>query len=667
MQQSPDRVVYLFGPFRLDPAGRRLLRDGEPVGLTAKVLDVLVALVEAQGAVVERDALMDRVWPATAVVDANLTQTVSVLRKALGDTAAEHRYVATVPGRGYQFTAPVEAVRLPEPGSHEAEPAILGADGASGTEAEGRPPWRLRTARPGGRPQRRSTLLGALVVAVPLALVLVAILMALRVGGDRNHREITASGAPRSLAVLPFTVLTPNRLDPSFGAAVSAAITRTLGERDQVVVRPVEAVLAARAQHGAPRDVARSVHADLVVMGTVQATDGAVRVSSEMLDAGSDQVLWSVVFDEGMGSLLAVEQAVAERVARELALSLTDAAELSGAETATGSGAAHREVLLGHAHFLDRTREGYEKAAAAFERALDRDPTYTPALANLALTHALLASNGNTTESSSDLYIRALAEARRAIERAPDLAEGHIALGLVKMNGEYDWAAAAAELRRAKALDPKSTLSRYLLAKALMLGGDDDAAWREARSMAQPRPGLPPAAELSARFSYGLLALFLGHAEEARDALGRALAVGPDRGGVRMHFAIALDVLGDHEGALAELDRAALQFWSSSQATATLANYLGRSSDPQDRTRARQILADLEAEDEGSPGRTLNRAIAHAGAGSKAEAIRLLWQAYQERAVLPIFVQRDHRIDPLRSEPELQRLLEVMHLSPVRW
>ncbi len=133
-----------------------------------------------------------------------------------------------------------------------------------------------------------------------------------------------------------------------------------------------------------------------------------------------------------------------------------------------------------------------------------------------------------------------------------------------------------------------------------------------------------------------------------------------------MYYAIALDELGDHAGALAELDRAALQYLSSSQVTATLANYLGRSGDPQDRARGRQILADLEAKEAGSPGQTLSLAIAHAGAGSKAEAIRLLWQAHEERAVLPIFVQRDHRIDPLRGEPEFQRLLVAMHLAPAR-
>ncbi len=289
------------------------------------------------------------------------------------------------------------------------------------------------------------------------------------------------------MAVLPFTVLTPDRLDPSFGVAVSAAITRTLGGQDRLVVRPVEAVLAARPGEGAPREVARSVHADLVVTGTVQAADGAVRVSSELLDVGRDQALWSVAFDQEMGSLFAAEQAVAERVARELALSLREAAAPPGGKTATGSGAAYREFLLGRAKFLERTREGYEIAAAAFERALDRDPTYTPALAHLALTHALMASNGNANESSRDLYIRAVAEARRAVERAPDLAEGHLALGLAEMNGEYDWAAAATELRRAEEIDPESTRGRYYLAMALMLAGDDEAAWREARTIAQSR------------------------------------------------------------------------------------------------------------------------------------------------------------------------------------
>jgi DNA-binding winged helix-turn-helix (wHTH) protein len=98
--------VWEFGPFRLNEAERLLLRAGEPVGLTPKVFDTLVALLEQSGHLVEKDELMERLWPGTFVEEGALTRNISDLRKTLG----EERYVETVPKRGYRFVALVREV-----------------------------------------------------------------------------------------------------------------------------------------------------------------------------------------------------------------------------------------------------------------------------------------------------------------------------------------------------------------------------------------------------------------------------------------------------------------------------------------------------------------------------------------------------------------------------
>src|SRR5215813_2602237 len=98
--------IWEFGPFRLDETERLLLREGEPVGLTPKVFDTLVALIERNGRLVEKDELMARLWPDTFVDDGALTRNISDLRKALGG----ERYIETVPKRGYRFVAPVREV-----------------------------------------------------------------------------------------------------------------------------------------------------------------------------------------------------------------------------------------------------------------------------------------------------------------------------------------------------------------------------------------------------------------------------------------------------------------------------------------------------------------------------------------------------------------------------
>jgi DNA-binding winged helix-turn-helix (wHTH) protein len=103
--------LYEFGPFRLDTAERLLLRAGEVVPLTAKAFDLLVCLVEHHGHLLERDQLLQMVWPDAIVEEANLSYNVSLIRKALGDNESGARYIETVPKHGYRLVAAVREVQ----------------------------------------------------------------------------------------------------------------------------------------------------------------------------------------------------------------------------------------------------------------------------------------------------------------------------------------------------------------------------------------------------------------------------------------------------------------------------------------------------------------------------------------------------------------------------
>jgi len=102
--------LYEFGPFRLDSARRQLLRDGVVIALGSKGFDLLLVLVEHRGQMVSKDDLIKAVWPDTIVVEANLTQQISMVRKALGAPLQDHRYIVTHPGRGYSFAEPISVV-----------------------------------------------------------------------------------------------------------------------------------------------------------------------------------------------------------------------------------------------------------------------------------------------------------------------------------------------------------------------------------------------------------------------------------------------------------------------------------------------------------------------------------------------------------------------------
>ena len=107
MQTSPANI-YEFGEFRLDTAKRLLRRlDGTPVPLTPRVFETLLYMVEHHDAVLDKERIMEAVWPDSIVEENNLAQAISKLRQVFGETPGSHSYIVTVPGRGYRFVAGV--------------------------------------------------------------------------------------------------------------------------------------------------------------------------------------------------------------------------------------------------------------------------------------------------------------------------------------------------------------------------------------------------------------------------------------------------------------------------------------------------------------------------------------------------------------------------------
>src|SRR5256885_16517970 len=107
---KPDTQLYEFDSFRIDARKRRLLRDGEVLPLTPKAFDTLLALIANHGRVMEKDELMQAIWTDTIVEESALSRNIYLLRKALGESPDQHRYIVTVPGRGYRFVAGVSEI-----------------------------------------------------------------------------------------------------------------------------------------------------------------------------------------------------------------------------------------------------------------------------------------------------------------------------------------------------------------------------------------------------------------------------------------------------------------------------------------------------------------------------------------------------------------------------
>jgi DNA-binding winged helix-turn-helix (wHTH) protein/tetratricopeptide (TPR) repeat protein len=199
--------VYVFGRFRLDAVRRTLTRDGAAVALSARVFDTLLYLVGNPGRVVPKEELINTVWAGRYVEEANLSQTVFVLRKALKDAGEEDSFITTVSGHGYRFTAPVRAEIKGPPPAAGVPPldgaALTAAPARSGSSAEWKIRWRA--------------------VAGTAAVLFVAVLIALAL----NRRAASPPASSSVVALADFQNLTN---DPALGTVLGKVLEIDLAQ-----------------------------------------------------------------------------------------------------------------------------------------------------------------------------------------------------------------------------------------------------------------------------------------------------------------------------------------------------------------------------------------------------------------------------------------------------
>jgi len=274
MSEQIENVVYEFNGFRVDAVRRQLLHDGADVPLTSKSFDTLLFLIRHSGSTVTKTELMNAVWSDSAVEENNLTQQISALRRALGERPRDHRFIVTVPGRGYSFVAKLDR--------HSTEDVV-----------ERTPVF---SSRFDASALRGYSLAFAQILLIAIAFAWSAI-------SDHN------SGRPQSLMVLNFKVAASG--DEFIGSGISETLRARLGSVEDLIVRP------------APNDTdafatGRRLQVDTVVTGSVLRDQDRVRVAVEMVDVSNGRIVWGKTFDEDASNVFALQDAIAVEVARVL-------------------------------------------------------------------------------------------------------------------------------------------------------------------------------------------------------------------------------------------------------------------------------------------------------------------------------------------------------------
>jgi DNA-binding winged helix-turn-helix (wHTH) protein/TolB-like protein/tetratricopeptide (TPR) repeat protein len=661
---KPGRPVYEFGPFRLDVAKRLVLRDSQPVALTQRVFETLLVLVENGGRVVSKDELMEKLWPDTVVEEANLTVNISSLRKALGETAGQHRYIATVPGRGYQFVAAVERVDEERIGlmieKHTSAEIII-EEREDNEPSDSINPEREIQALPSTTsaiaPVAAPVSTGALasrhnrsrlhVITICALAVAVACLGVLAWQLSKGNK--TAPGrAPGSIAVLPFKLLDSNNSDEYRGVGMADALITRLGGLKQVNVRPTSAVLKYNHLEQDPVAAGRELSVEAVLEGSIRESGDMVRVTVQLVSVETGAPIWTDKFDESVANVFAVEDRVSTKVADALTLTLTGEEKERLAKRYTGSFEAYQEYLKGRFYANRRTPETVKTALQHFNRAIEMDPDFALAHVAIADSYVLLGLRAYSVLSPHDAMPKARSAALKALEIDDGFAEAHSSLAQVKMRYEWDWPGAEREFKRAIDLNPGYAVAHQVYAELLFITGRSDQALVEIK-LAQK---IDPSA-LGTSATLGLHLCCLGQYDEAIAQSIKALDRDPNLYTTRLVLSLAYEQKGMYEEAMIEAQKA-LAFMPGKSGEALVGHIYAKTGRRDD---ALKVIEQFERSSRQNYVDPIYIAGIYSGLQDSDRTLEWLEKGFNERSPALIYVKYDPRYGWLRSNPKFQDLL----------
>jgi TolB-like protein/DNA-binding winged helix-turn-helix (wHTH) protein len=467
-------AAYRFGSFELQPEQRRLLVDGRPAALGPRAFDVLLALVERPGQLVSKNQLLDLVWPGLVVEENNLQVQVSALRKILGQEA-----IVTIPGRGYRLTV-----------------TLTGSDtaGSSPTSSLGN---NLPQALP------------------PLKTWLAPI--------DEN--------VP-SIAVLPFVNMSDDAANEYFADGIAEELLNVLSKIRGLRVASHTSAFSFKGGKVDIPTVAQKLKVATILEGSVRKVGKRVRITVQLVHVATDSHLWSDTYDRELEDIFAVQDDIAQSVVKELRSALLGEKQDSSASAAVKAevqaaakgraenAEAYRLYLQGQFLIARRTPEDMTKGVEYLRRAIELDSEY--ALAWAAVAYAQTIEAGAGWNSYEEGYGHARESAERALALEPALAEGHVALALVRLGYDWDWPGADASSRRALELAPGN--ADVVLTAAWVVG--DLGRLDESIAFCRRAIALDPLNVRGHRY-LGVFSLFAGFLEQAEAALKEALELNP--------------------------------------------------------------------------------------------------------------------------------------------
>jgi DNA-binding winged helix-turn-helix (wHTH) protein/TolB-like protein/Tfp pilus assembly protein PilF len=662
-----DEGVYLFDAFRLDPARRLLEKEGETVSLTPKTFDTLVVLVRNCGRVMEKDELMQAIWPDTVVEESNLAHNISALRRIFGQKGVENRFIATVPGRGYSFVAPVQQEPPPLPAQptnpgtlrlqYEVTRSRLTIEDESGTigdalqthqpfvnHADTTPvrvdkmPERTPLAAPPRTLARRLLRRAAIATSVLVGLTIVAYLVSFR----------SAPVKPiQSIAVLPFKPLVPDHRDEALEMGIADTLVTRLTSLNNLTVRPISAARRFTSLDQDPAAAGRDLQVQAVLEGSIQKADNKIRITARLINVADGKPIWTRQFDQPWTDIFAVQDAIAQRVAADLFGTLSGEEQSDLARNYTTDPEAYRLYLLGRYHWNKRSSEGMYKSIEYFRQVIEKDPGY--ALAYVGLADAYTTLGSYHVAPPKEVLPKAKEAALRALEIDERLAEAHATMGKISNDYDWDWERSEREFRRAIELKPNYPNAHHWYSTLLVTVGRYDEAVSEANRALELNP--LSAGDIT---QMGNILYRARRYDQAIAVLQKSVELEPNFSTTYYHLGICYVLQGRYEEALAEFQRGRAISPSAPDFVAMLGYTCGLAGRRDEALRYQAELSELSKRRYVSP---FNHAAIHSGLGEMDDVFKWLEKCYEERDPAIRALKTDPLFDIVRKDGRFAGLL----------
>jgi serine/threonine-protein kinase len=462
----------------------------------------------------------------------------------------------------------------------------------------------------------------------------------------------------RTIAVLPFTNLSGNPEDEYFSDGITEEVIAQLAKIAKLRVISRTSIMHYKNTEKNLRDIGKELNATTILEGSVRREGREIRVTAQLIDASSDNHLWAETYNREFTQIFAIQQDLAERIAKSLEAKISSEERGRLALIPTENVEAYDLYLKGRYHWNKRLPRDLRKGIEYFEQALVKDPLYAKAYAGLADSYIILGDF--SIQPPAETYPRAKVAALKALELDSELPEAHVSLAYATAHYDWDWPTVEREFVRAIALAPNSAQAHSWYALFLSVTGRSADALEESHRAQE----LDPFSAVI-RIDAGLVSYFSRQYDTAMQQFLQALQLDPTfvmanipLGGTYVQKKMYQEAIG----AFQQLSMAASFVNSKAHPIpiAALAYVYGVSGRKEDAATMIELLEEKCKEEYVSP---YWMSIAYLGAGHSTEALAWLEKAYKEKDGSMLFLNIDPVFDSIRSDERFMKLLKNMRLN----